>query len=79
MAKRIDQVDGMYPHDDIALDDAEDMVRRGATIRDTDGRVLHLGRLSHWRSLGYECLPQCDSSGLDGRCQGHWSRKQEEE
>jgi len=73
MARRIDQVDGMYPHDDIALDDAEDMVRRGATLHDTDGRVLHLGRLSHWASLGYEYLPRCDSSGLDGRCQGHRS------
>ena len=62
----------MY-HDDIALDDAEDMVRRGDTLRDTDGRVLHLGRLTQWRSLGYEYLPRCNSSGLDGRCQGHRS------
>ena len=73
MARRIDQVDGMYHHDDIAIDAAEDMVRRGDTIHDTDGRVLHLGRLSHWASLGYEYLPRCNSSGLDGRCQGHRS------
>ena len=71
--ERLAPVDGMYPHDDIALDDAEDMVRRGDTLHDTDGRVLHLGRLSHWASLGYEYLPRCDSSGLDGRCQGHRS------